>query len=600
MKKESIMESDAKSLKKRISELEHQLDKEKEFNKQLKVLKEQLLATNYQLLSTNNSFISSTNDQRINQENFLKNTSYLNSIMRAVPAGFGLLINRVIQQTNEQLSMITGYSSDELKGMPARKLYLNREEYDRVGKVKYDQIRENGIGLIETQWRRKDKKIIDILLSSTPINPEKIDQGITFTALEISDKKNAELIARESEDNLNMIFDHMKESQVLWKVYENQIYRISKINKPYQDFLYSLSPELHKELLIGKSLDEVAQVLHFPPDIHENTKNMYDGILKSKTSLQFIEELDINGNQVFAQIDLIPIFDDKKNITHILFSSLDITARKQAEILLKATVEKLKESEEKHAKINKQLKKKNKELSIAKQKAEQADQLKSAFLANMSHEIRTPMSGILGFADLLRTHELSIEDQERYIEVIQQSGERMLNTVNDIIDIAKIDSGQMELNPIEFNLCSEVKSLHSFFHNECQAKGLELIFKNGLKEKDIQIKSDLTKFQSILTNLVKNAIKFTDEGHIKISCQKKEGAILFCVSDTGIGIPKDRIEAVFNRFEQADVQDKRATQGSGLGLAITKHYVEMLGGEIWVESELNLGTRFYFTLPLNS
>jgi len=237
-----------------------------------------------------------------------------------------------------------------------------------------------------------------------------------------------------------------------------------------------------------------------------------------------------------------------------------------------------------------------KKLSAAKEKAEESERLKSAFLANMSHEIRTPMNGIIGFTDLLKTPGLTGEEQLRYIEIIQKSGERMLNTVNDIIDISKIHAGQMEVHISEIDVVNEITSLYTFFKTQAEKRGLALNL-SGDELKNQTIYTDLSKFNSILTNLIKNAIKYTNSGSIHIKYGNRENNFFCQVIDTGTGIPDDRKDAIFQRFIQADIYDKRALEGSGLGLAITKSYVEMLGGKIWVESNQEKGSIFTFTLP---
>ena len=259
------------------------------------------------------------------------------------------------------------------------------------------------------------------------------------------------------------------------------------------------------------------------------------------------------------------------------------------------------------------------ELIKTKERAEESDRLKSAFLANMSHEIRTPMNGILGFAGLLKEPNLAGEEQQKFIRIIEKSGKRMLNIINDIIDIAKIESGQMGISIAESNINEQIEYIYTFFKPEAEAKSIHLFFNNSLPAKESLIKTDREKIYAILTNLVKNAIKYTKKGSIEFgytivetqhaassdmnpsaSMNTPEKFLQFFVKDTGIGIPKNRQEAIFEPFIQADIDDKAAYEGAGLGLSISKAYVEMLGGKIWVESEFGNGSTFYFTIPYNT
>ena len=242
----------------------------------------------------------------------------------------------------------------------------------------------------------------------------------------------------------------------------------------------------------------------------------------------------------------------------------------------------------------------NAQLQEAIKKAEESDRLKSAFLANMSHEIRTPMNGILGFTSLLQEPNLTGKEQQEYVSIIKRSGVRMLNIINDIVDISKIEAGLTTLNMNESNINEQIEYIYTFFKPEVEGKGIKFSLKIPLPTKEAIIITDREKLYAILSNLVKNAIKFTEKGEIELGYLKKGETLEFYVKDTGIGIPKDRQVAIFERFIQADIEDKNARQGAGLGLAITKSYVEMLGGKIRVESKEGICSSFYFTLPYNT
>jgi signal transduction histidine kinase len=239
------------------------------------------------------------------------------------------------------------------------------------------------------------------------------------------------------------------------------------------------------------------------------------------------------------------------------------------------------------------------DLIKAKEKAEEADRLKTAFLANMSHEIRTPMNGILGFTELLADSHFTGEEKKDFINIIRRSGQRMLNTVNDLIDISKIETGQMQVVLTETNLREQIFNLYNFFKPEASEKSLDFRLVEDINPMQALVRTDVAKLDSIMTNLIKNALKYTDSGFVEIRVLLTDNQFTFCVSDSGIGIPEERKHAIFNRFEQADIEDSRALQGSGLGLAITRAYVEMLGGTIKLESELGKGSEFSVSIPVD-
>lgn len=246
------------------------------------------------------------------------------------------------------------------------------------------------------------------------------------------------------------------------------------------------------------------------------------------------------------------------------------------------------------------MKKTEEELIKAKEHAEESDRLKSAFLANMSHEIRTPLNGILGFTELLNSSDLTDKEQDDYLEIIKKGGDRLLKIINDIIDISKIESGQMLVSISKTNISEQLKTIYSFFKPEADSKGINLIFMNAPQEEEIIIATDAEKLYAIQTNLVKNAIKFTQSGFVEFGFVKKKKILEFFVKDTGTGIRSDQKEFIFERFRQGNDTLTRNFEGTGLGLSISKAYVEMLGGKIWVESEYGKGSVFHFTIPENS
>ncbi len=240
---------------------------------------------------------------------------------------------------------------------------------------------------------------------------------------------------------------------------------------------------------------------------------------------------------------------------------------------------------------------KNMELELikAKERAEESDRLKSAFLANMSHEIRTPMNGILGFAELLKEPMIPGERHKHYIEMIEKSGRRMLGIINDIIDISKIESGEVKVSKRPTDIREVLTDVYDFFKPEADAKGISLEMSGKLPGATLETDGD--KLYAIISNLVKNAIKYTDHGRVMIGCRTDGGCFEFVVSDTGIGISPDRQKAIFKRFVQADISDRMARQGAGLGLSIAKAYAGLLGGEIGLKSRAGEGSTFSLVLP---
>ena len=232
-----------------------------------------------------------------------------------------------------------------------------------------------------------------------------------------------------------------------------------------------------------------------------------------------------------------------------------------------------------------------------KEHAEESDRLKSAFLANISHEIRTPMNGILGFAQLLKEPHLTGEEQAEYIDLIMQSGDRMLSLINNLINISRIEAGETMLQKSETPVNELLRDICSFFKPEIAKKGLLLNCTTGLPDSESIIETDREKLIQILTNLIQNALKFTSKGEIDFGYHNIDGILEFYVIDTGVGIAPDTIEKIFDRFHQVDNTITRTHEGSGLGLSISKDYVELLGGTIRVESRSGFGSEFYFTLP---
>jgi hypothetical protein len=354
-----------------------------------------------------------------------------------------------------------------------------------------------------------------------------------------------------------------------------------------------------REEVIGNNWFEV----FVPYDERAKLKQLFsNGVIIKKFSTNYENPiLTKTGEELYILWYNIALKSDEGEVLGTASIGVNITESKKHEKML----------EEKNAEIeaqNKEYKKINQELRQAKEHAEQSDRLKSAFLANMSHEIRTPMNSILGFSDLLKESKLSSEKQDQYIAVIEHSGKRMLNIINDILIISKIESGITDIHYAEFNINDQIESIYAAFKDEIAQKGINYGYLNTLPDNNAIINSDSEKIYVILVNLLKNAIKFTNHGTIEFGYNLKKDSesaeLEFFVKDTGEGIRLEQKELIFERFRQGSEALTRNYEGAGLGLAISKAFVEMLGGKIWVESDEENSvsgkggsTTFYFTIP---
>lgn len=239
------------------------------------------------------------------------------------------------------------------------------------------------------------------------------------------------------------------------------------------------------------------------------------------------------------------------------------------------------------------------DLVEAKDKAEESDRLKSAFLANMSHEIRTPLNSIIGFSELLSDRDFDQDQKDEFIQTIIENGNNLLVIISDIMDFSMLESGQMKIRKEVISTRKLLKDLANDFNKKATLKGLEIRIDQSFDNQDVRFESDIYRIRQIFNNLIGNALKFTFEGYIEIGYKIQDEFIEFHVRDTGIGIAPENHHAIFERFRQVDTARTRKYGGNGLGLAITKNLVKLLGGNIWVESEPEKFSDFFFTIPVN-
>lgn len=481
--------------------------------------------------------------------------AYLRSIFSATPAGIGLVEGRVLKDANRRLCKMLGYRKMELVDQSARMLYPTDEEYEFVGREKYCQIEKNGVGTVQTRLKRKDGRVIDVLLSSAPIDQKDHSKGVAFTVLDISEQTRVM-------ERLNKISKAVEQSPAV-VVITDRDGNIEYVNPRFTYLTgYSRREVLGENPRILKS-DKMS------PEFYEDLWNV---ILAGKEWHGEFLNKKKNGELYWEDATIAPIKNEQGEITHFVAVKEDVTEKKKLWD----------------------------ELTEAKERAEESDRLKSCFLANISHEIRTPMNGILGFSKLLSEPLLSGKEKEKYIELIHESGKRMLTIINDIIDISKIEAGEMGLHPVETTVNEVLENIYEFFAPQAKEKGLSISYQCGLSASESVITTDKTRFSQILSNIVNNALKYTKEGGIDFGYRQTDEVLEFYVKDTGIGIPDDQQDKIFERFRQVSLDATREYEGAGLGLSLCKTFVKMLGGAIRVDSTLGKGSTFYFTLPYNS
>lgn len=321
---------------------------------------------------------------------------------------------------------------------------------------------------------------------------------------------------------------------------------------------------------IGKHILDVP----YSDDFNIEMNNYFIKVIEQQSQHTFIFKYTVPF-PIYLETRLIPEFDDNKNLISVLAITRDITSLKNIEM----------------------------ELIRSKEKAEESDRLKTAFLANMSHEIRTPLNGIIGFSNLLFDEGIENNEKKEFISTINNCSNQLLTIISDIIDISKIESKQVEISVKSCNITAILNSLKTIYTQErdrSEKHNISIILDIPHHDIDFYVDTDEVRVKQILTNLLGNALKFTDSGEIRFGYTIKNNFVEFFVKDTGVGIPSQDIEIIFERFRQSNPQRDKLYGGTGIGLSICKGLVDLLNGEIWVESDLGRQTTFYFTIPIQN
>jgi PAS domain S-box-containing protein len=506
---------------------------------------------------------------------------------------WGLDKNGITIFVNKRMAELLGCEQEEILGKSFYAFIRADNLADSADKI--DERAKGKSDVFERCYIRKNGSELWAMVSATPVfDSEGIYSGSFGMITDITNRKR--------------MIDELQASEALYRnlveVLPDGIYKSTD-----EGVFVDVNPAMVS--MLGYESKEELMAIDIKTQLYFEVSDRESVILlenKQETGVYRLKKKD--GSEIWVEDHGWLNFDKKTNILYHEGIMRDISERMRTDLLLKVKTEQIEDQ-------NQKLIASNTELHAAKERAEESDRLKSAFLANMSHEIRTPMNGILGFAELLRMPNLTGNQQLEYIDIIKKSGDRMLNIINDIVDISKIEAGLVEIVANQSDVNEQTRFVYDFFKPQADTKGINLICKNGLSAQQAIVNTDKEKLYAILTNLVKNAIKYTDKGTIEFGYILKtieqstatntiSNELEFYVKDTGIGIPENRQKAIFDRFIQADIADTRAFQGAGLGLSIAKAYVEMLGGKLWVESEeANLpagkagGSTFYFTIPYN-
>ena len=417
----------------------------------------------------------------------------------------------------------------------------------------------NATGTTECRYRCKDGsyKWIEFTVVNLLLDPD--IRGLLGNYRDITERKRAEEILRSSEERYR--FSLEVTGQIGWSIPPDGLVEDMPLWRQY-------SGQRMEEVKGWKWLDS----LH--PDDREHTYKVWVNAIAQKCKYETEYRIRrADGVYRYFMVRGIPLFNADGTVREWVGTCIDITERKQEE----------------------------QELIEAKERAEESDKLKTAFLNNISHEIRTPFNGILGFLSIIQDSDLTNSERDEYIDLINKSAYRLMNTINNIVEISQIQAGQMKLTASETNIKSLTDELFDHFKTDAESRGLEFTINNDLPDSLDCIFTDRIKLKTILSILIGNAIKFTKEGSIEFGCDLVETrhalSLRFFVKDTGIGISENKQQVIFERFMQADVSNTRQFEGSGIGLSISTAYVKMLGGKIWVESEEGKGSVFYFTIP---
>ena len=456
---------------------------------------------------------------------------------------------------NPSLVKMIGYSS--FKEIAARNLEKHGFEANYERRKFLEKIEINGeINGLKSKWIKKDGTSIDVIESAKAIrDPSGKTLYYDGSVEDITERKQTEELLIKLSSAIEQTVDTVAITDCNGSIeYVNHAFEVLT-GYTFKEAI----GQNHRILKSGKS-DQKSYEL------------MWKTILSGKVYRQEIVNRKKNGDLYEEEKTISPIFDKNNIITHFVGTGVNITARKLAE----------------------------KELIKAKERAEESDRLKSAFLSNMSHEVRTPLNSIIGFSQLLTDRNFEEEQRNEFLQIIINNGNNLLTIISDIMDISKLESGEITIRQTQIDAQKFLSGIYEQFSFQAEANKLELkLTLPDSGDTETVFMADDNRLRQIFNNLMNNAFKFTENGRIEIGYHLYSKFVEFYVSDTGIGVPAAYHYKIFESFRQIETEKTRKYGGNGLGLAITKNLVELMGGKIWVVSEFGKGSVFYFTMPIN-
>ncbi|MFP4557435.1 MAG: PAS domain S-box protein [Bacteroidales bacterium] len=530
--------------------------------------------------------------------------------------------SRRLELMNPAFAQMHGYTVSELKGKPIDTIIAPTH----IGNVdkEIEKAITDGYYVFETMHVKKDGATFPVLVSMTSITDHDTRRQYQISNVQdISELAHIENQLRAERIRLSNIIEGTNVGPWEWNVKTGSII----VSERWAEIVgYSL------EEIKPETIDDWKKMVH--PDDLEKATVLLEKHFRNETDF-YVSEFRMmhkDGHWVWIN-DRGKVTEWAEDGSPLMMYGIhiDISERKQWEHALEHNQQKLKEQNEEYLALNEELeeinsklresqrelkeqneeylalneelnesnlriKQINSDLKEARNKAQESDELKSAFLANMSHEIRTPMNAIIGFSDILLKPNLAKEKQKLYAEVLNVSCNQLLGIINDVLDISKIETGQVTYNESQTQVNQLLKTTKSIFEHNAKNKNNRIILLPEFNNQ-LVVFTDEAKLQQILNNLVSNAIKFTHNGTIKVGYQVKDNMMNFFVEDTGSGIAPKNHHAIFERFRQAELVPDKYHSGTGLGLSICKAFVKILGGTIGVESELGKGARFFFSIP---